>query len=399
MTSQILTCPDNGRWRAWLDAEAEDATALEAHLTACAACDFAVADLREQAGFAATMVGGLPRGGVVSIRAAAEARERFARRGAAAAVITAAPPPPAAPASWRTFAGRFSRRSGRSPWFVGGLAAALLIGVMLALPSGRTAVAQLVGGFRGEKIAVVQLSTEQIQNIGETFSQLEQFGTVTGLSAAGEPREVDSAAEAGRIAGFTVRLPDTAKLPAGVERTPEIYVMPASEVRFTFDRQKALAYYRSTGRPAPDMPQRFDGATIVAKVPAVVGIAYSGTTQSSFGFAVPFVVAQGGLLSIDVEGGMTIAELRDFLLRLPGLSPDTARVLRQIENWQTTLPLPVPAGMVEWQPATIAGVDGLAFVAPLNLGSAAIWIKDGSMYGAGGGVTLDQIRQVAGTLR
>ena len=86
-------------------------------------------------------------------------------------------------------------------------------------------------------------------------------------------------------------------------------------------------------------------------------------------------------------------------MRLPGLSRETARQLRSINDWRTTLPVPIPAEQVAWQPATIAGSPGLLLNDNTGLGSAAIWQRDGRVYGVAGSVTPDELRRVADSLR
>ena len=47
------SCPDIGRWRAWLDNELRS-LGLDAHLEGCPACQRAVADLKQDAALAAS---------------------------------------------------------------------------------------------------------------------------------------------------------------------------------------------------------------------------------------------------------------------------------------------------------------------------------------------------------
>ncbi len=96
---------------------------------------------------------------------------------------------------------------------------------------------------------------------------------------------------------------------------------------------------------------------------------------------------------------MTLDELRNFLLDLPGLSPETAQQLHLIDEWRTTLPLPIPADQLLWERATIAGVPGLLLNDNTGLGSAAIWQRDGHIYDIAGAATAEEIQSVAETLR
>ena len=282
-----------------------------------------------------------------------------------------------------------------------GLAAALMLMLVLGTPQGRGAAAQFLAQFRGERLAAVPLSTGQIANIEGTLSELEHLGTVRGIDTAPAMRSVASIAEASRFVGFDVLQPDAAALPAGLSSTPTaIRVVPAHELRFTFDREQARAYYQSTGRGNVSLPDRFHGASLVVNTPPAVLLEYRSAGQSmDVPSDIGLVIGQAGTIAAGTEGGVTLEELRDFLLDLPGLSPETARQLRAIDDWRTTLPIPIPAEQITWQRATIAGSPGLLLNDNTGLGSAAIWQRDGRIYGIAGAVKAREIQRVAETLR
>jgi len=282
-----------------------------------------------------------------------------------------------------------------------GLVAALMMILLLGTPQGRGTAAQFLVQFRGEQLAAVSLSTGQIANIGETLAELEQLGTVHGMDTAPEMHSVASIAEASQFVGFLVLQPDAATLPADISSTPTaIRVVPAHGLRFTVDREKARAYYQSMGRDNVSLPDRFDGASLVVNTPAGVLLEYRSADQamsepSGFGL----VIGQAGAITAGTEGDVTLEELRDFLLELPGLSPETAQQLRAIDDWRTTLPIPIPAEQIAWERATIAGSPGLLLNDNTGLDSAAIWQRDGRFYGIAGAMKAREIQRVADTLR
>ena len=282
-----------------------------------------------------------------------------------------------------------------------GLAAALLLMLVLGTPQGRGAAAQMLAQFRGERFAAVPLSTGQIANIEATLSELERLGTVQGIDTAPEMRTVASVAEASAFVGFPVLEPDAAALPAGMSSTPaSIRVLPAHQLRFTFDREKARAYYQSIGRGNLSLPERFHGVSIVVNTPPGVLLEYRRAGQSADApSTLGLMIGQAGVLTAGTEGGVTLEEVREFFVDLPGLSRETARQLRAINDWHTTLPIPIPAEQIAWQPATIAGCPGLLLNDNTGLGSAAIWQRDGRIYGIAGAVKAREIQRVAETLR
>ena len=282
-----------------------------------------------------------------------------------------------------------------------GLAAAFLLMLVLGTPQGRGAAAQFLAQFRGERLTAVPLSTNQIANIEATLSDLERLGTLHGLETAPAVRTVASVAEASQFVGFPVLQPDADALPAGVSRTPaSIRVVPAHALRFTFDREKTRAYYQSFGRADVSLPDRFHGASLLVNTPPAVLMDYRSTGQPVDALlGMGLVFGQAGAISAGTEGGVTLDEMRLFLLELPGLSPETARQLRAIADWRTTLPIPIPVERITWERATIAGTPGLLLNDNTGLGSAAIWQRDGRIYGLAGGVKAREIQRVADTLR
>jgi hypothetical protein len=384
------SCPDLGRWRAWLDTARDGGgTDLDEHLGGCPHCADLVRDLRQNAALATALIRPLVPAGAPSPASIELARARFA--------------------SVRAGAQREERRRmtmalpfQRWRAAVGGMAAALVLMAVLATPQGRSAAAQFLAQFRTERFEAVSLSTAQLDDLDKTFAELEQLGRVEGLEYLEDgPRQVSTVAEAEQIAGFAPKMPDPSSLPAGMSATPSaIMVLPAGTVRFTFDQAKAQEYYRATGRPAVQLPDRFDGASVVVRTPATVVLRYGGsagigTSPGGLGL----LVGQAGALTAEVEGDVSIEEMREFLLGLPGLSPQTVRQLRAIEDWRNTLPIPIPMDEVNWRRTTVAGAPGLLLGDNSGLGSIVVWQKDGRIYGVGGGYSAREVQRVADSLR
>jgi len=285
---------------------------------------------------------------------------------------------------------------------IGGMAAALVLIAILATPQGRSVAAQFLSRFRSERFEAVPFSTAQLDDLGQTFAELEPIGRVEGLDELRQgPRQVSTVAEAAQIAGFSPKTPDPASLPAGVSATPSaVMVLPAGTVRFTFDQAKAREHERATGEPSVQLPDRFDGVSVVVHTPATVLLRYGGAAgMGTFPGGLGMLVGQAQPLTIEVQGDVSLEEMRAFLLGLPGLSPQTARQLRAIDDWQSTLPLPIPVDEVNWQRTTVAGASGLLLGDNSGLGSIVIWQKDGHLYGVGGGYPAREVRRVADGLR
>ena len=284
---------------------------------------------------------------------------------------------------------------------IGGMAAALVLMAVLGTPQGRSATAQFLTQFRSERLEPLALSTAQLQDLEKTFAELEQLGTVSGVAAIGEPRQVATIAEAEQISGLSVKTPDPTTLPAGTSATPSaVLVLPAGTARFTFDQAKARAHYAATGRPNVQLPDRFDGASLVVHTPATVVLQYGGSANPrAFPAGLGLLVGQAEALTIEVQGNVNLEEMRAFLLGLPGLSRETLRQIQAIDDWQNTLPIPIPADNVNWQRTTVAGASGLLLGDNGGLGSIVIWQKDGRLYGVGGVAPAREVQRVANGLR
>lgn len=274
----------------------------------------------------------------------------------------------------------------------GGMAAVVALGLLVGFtPVGQVVAAQFLAQFRSQRFSVVAISGERGQLA--PFEQLERLGTVESPSSK-SMETVASVPEASKRVGFTVKEPDVSTLPAGLGKTPAIRVTPAGEVRFTFDRAKAGAYFQSIGRPDVSLPDKFHGAALVANVPAAALLSYSDGDSG-----MQLLIGQSSELTAGVDGKVTLDELREFLLGLPGLPPETVRQLRAINDWPNTLPIPVPVDQIHWRETTIAGGKGLVFSDGSGLGSAAVWQRDGRMYGVAGTFKAADIQRVADSLR
>ncbi|HEY7066994.1 MAG TPA: hypothetical protein VII06_36350 [Chloroflexota bacterium] len=403
----MSTCPDVGRWRAWLDgAVPAPAPDLPGHLTACPGCRAVVDDLRTTAAVTATALDTLapttpapPAAGTLARQRLAWAQRRAtpaasapAHRATSAISLSLEQPNGATltPTSLSTQHSVLSTRLRRWRAAAAGVAAALALVLLVGTPQGRTATAQFLAQFRSQRFAVVTIEPGRDR---APLAYLDHLGSVQGSFRARHGETVASLAEASQRVGFRVQQPDPATLPAGLGPTPSVDVWPATEYRFTFDRRKAQAYFRASGHPEVDLPERFDGASLVVAVPAAAFLEYTapGNTQM-------LVLGQAHELEVGVEGDVTLDELREFLLSLPDLPPDTVRQLRAIEDWRTTLPIPVPVDQVAWQHVTIAGGPGLLLADNAGVGSGALWQRDDRVYGVAGTAQAAEIQRVADSL-
>jgi hypothetical protein len=391
-------CPDIGRLRGWLDRDAEPADdALADHLSTCEGCQTALDAVLDDARFASRVLGGTLTAAPTADeteRALAQLHHRLAlgdESPEAFQPLTSVPTTPIPTTPPRRIPMPITAASQRWRFAFGGLAAAVALVLTLATPQGQAAAATFLAQFRSQRLAIVTFDPNQTRQTG--LFRLERLGTAQN-DRPPEPVTVASVQEASSRAGFPVLQPDPATLPPGASKTPKIRFSPASETRLTFDKQKTRAYFDSINRKDLSLPDKLHGATLVVALPPVVMLEYSAADNKP-----GVMIGQAREIQVGVEGGASLDEVRNFLLSMPDLPPDLARQLRSMQDWTTTLPIPVPIDKVTWQETTIAGAQAYILNDNTGLGSGVIWQRDGRILGVAGPMKATDLRKVAESLR
>jgi hypothetical protein len=398
----MMPCPDLGALRMSLDdVPAGTLAALRDHVRACPSCTDTLAELQRNAELAAPAVALTAPAAAPSAAAVEDALARFEQRRArlatapAPAVADPAPAPAPIPLVRRR---RLAGMGTRTRAVAAALVALVALTGVVATPGGRAAAASFLGQFRSQRLQAVPLDPGQANQVEDVLTGLVDSGVFSGdpSQAVGlaDPEVAGNPAEAARLAGFAVPAVDPSVLPAGVQHTPRrILVSPAHQARLTFDRDRALAYLRSHGRPGARLPERYDGTQLVIQVPAVVVQQFAGRDGGP-----ALLVGKAGMLGLDTDGGASLAELREVLLGLPGLPAETVARLRAIDDWRTTLPLPVPTDQVRMRPTTVGGAEALSFADQSGRIHAVVWQRDGHVWGVAGLTGADEARHVAQSL-
>jgi hypothetical protein len=263
--------------------------------------------------------------------------------------------------------------------------ALVLIGLT---PQAQIAAANFLAQFRPQKIKAVAVDPREM---ARTMQDLSNFGEV-GMAAVDRTTitSVSSIPEASQKSGLTVKEPKS--LPANVSGPPQIGVSEATSFGFTFRVEKAQAYLNSIGEKNFTIPAKFDGAVLTMYVPSGVILSYG--QSGSF-----FVVGQAGMPSWEITGNVTAIEMRDLMLRLPGLSPETVAQLKALEDWTNVLPIPLPRGEANWREIDLGGAPALVIGDNTGLGGFVIWQRDGIVYGVGGTFTEQELLTAARSLR
>lgn len=338
-----MICPTDAELRAHVDV-VDDHVAT--HAAGCASCATRLTGIRRDARLAATAIAGLDDGvrAPVDVEAAAQA---------------------AVPAPVPVGATRL-----RLPLSVAAGVVALLVAVLVVgTPTGRRAAADFLAGFRSERFEVVTFDPDQPTR---SFDGLEEVVDVEADHAELEPTEVDSPDEAAEVAGFTPG--DVTSLPDGASLS-SIQASAPGTVRMTFRADRA-----------PELPAALDGARLIVSMPGTVAQLYDVDGRA-------LVIGEAGQLTVDAEGA-DLATIREYLLSRPEVPRDLADQLLAIDDWTTTVPIPIPVDDVVWQDTTVAGAPALELQD--SAGSGLLWQADGRIHAVGAeSLDLDALRAIA----
>lgn len=368
----------DGALRRALDEPASLSDADRAHLAGCPRCGSEVAAAAQDRNFAGAALAAEGTG--------AEDVEAAWSRLAARAAEPPAPTPAPAPA--RVPVARPRRGRLRNPVVAGVAAAALVIGGTAA-----AAAADWLPIFRTEAVAPLTVSMADVSQLSQLagLAGLEDYGNVTGATP---PRitAVGDADQARRRTGLAV--PAVGALPAGVTGKPAYLVVEHQTASFTFSAAKAAKAARVSGA-LPPLPAGLDGSTLRLDVGPGVGEAW--WPDGGAGGMPQLLVARAQAPTVSAQGA-SLAEVRDYLLSIPGIPTNLARQLKAMST-DGTLPIPVLTGQASSAPATVGGVPATVLTGASGQGSAVVWVRDGQLGAVLGTLPSGTLVRVADDLR
>ncbi|WNV76879.1 hypothetical protein [Geodermatophilus sp. DSM 44513] len=351
--------PSEGVLRRLLDEPAGVSDADRRHVAGCPACLSGLAAAREDAALA---------GAALRADVATDPAAGWRRLSAAVPARTATPA--AAPARRR--AGWLHRP-----------AAAVLAAVVVLSGAGVAAATDWLPIFRTEQVAPLEVNTDDLVALPD----LTAYGDVAVTGDDG-PRQVADAAAARAETGLDV--PEVGELPTGVAGDPAYAVVGELSGVFTFSAAKAAA---ASGGSLPPVPAGLDGAQV--RLTAGPGVAAVWTQPSGL----PSLVVGRAVAPSASSSGVPFETVRDFLLSLPGLPEDVAAQLRTFTADGSTLPIPVPADLVETSEASVGGLPATVLESRDQALAAVVWVEDGVVTLVGGSLSPDEVLDVAAELR
>jgi hypothetical protein len=286
--------------------------------------------------------------------------------------------------------GRFMAQRGQArlwPRYAAGFALAAAAALVLGLaftPLGTYAQSFLTI-FEPKQLTAIDVSSLPA-NRG-IHLELRDFGTVKDermlVSKLPASHDVDA------VAGYHVLKP--AYLPASVPPGVRYKVLHSVSDAFTFSAHKARAAEARMGKPLPPMPRALDGTTVTLHFGPVV--------EQVWGADEPALTIEQMPVPVVRSSGATLAELEQYLLAMPDVSPQLATQIRAIADPSSTLPVPFRSTKQSAQHVRVHGVPALSIGDNTGVGAVVMWQSQGMLYVVEGPLREDEILEIANRLR
>jgi anti-sigma factor RsiW len=391
ITRRQRGCPTDGELRFAIESDDTAMSSVRAHIDQCAACHARSAELRDAADWSTRAISGLAGdGGEPDVNLA---YNRFRTLAAGGSVADSA--------GGSRMGQLFAARSMRAATAV---VATLAVVVAVTFTPMRTMADDFLNQFRVQKFAAVtipmdmlapleglagaDLSEGDMQGFQDALGQLGELDTTFEFDEHNLPDPItleEAEAQFGDIE-------EPGDLPDGFDNAPNAYLSEAGSASYEMDTATAQMFIDALNLPIyslPD-PEQYPTLDFGVDVPAGAVLEY----QNAAGERI--VVGQMASPSLQIPDGLDMNALREDILQFPGLPSDLVAQLRAIDDWESTLIIPVPEG-AESEDITINGEPGLLITH--ELGSAILWEKDGILYGVIGQVSDDEVRDVADSMQ
>lgn len=273
--------------------------------------------------------------------------------------------------SWKTLMKKYRK-------LTTGIAAVVLLAAFLMIPRVQTYAGELLALFRADKIEIVTITPQDMQQIESFFESgqnaqidMDDIGTITMAEGNFNQTVYASAAEA-QAAG--VNLPVT----PDSYTVNSVSVQSAAKVDMTLNTEKINAAMKSLGYDV-NFDSSLNGKTFSVKWPGFTNIAYQGSTDQP-NQAVTYTVMNSP--EIQAPSVTDIAKLRATLLELPFIPENIRSQLAGIDDWQNTIPFPSVQGTMEierTEKVTVNGGDGV-FMLAKDHSALLLWEDGGQLH-------------------
>ena len=211
-----------------------------------------------------------------------------------------------------------------------------------------------------------------------------------------EPEQpAPDAAAAGKLAGFTARLP------ARRADRATFSVLGVHEVRVVINPAQLRTTFIQAGLGRAPAPASLAGATVAFTTPRAIRAQYGkcpepvantiqaqiqGPPPPSTDYGTCLVVTQTPATTATLPNGVDMAKLVDIAVQLSGMSPNQAQSFQVRFDWHTALSMSLPRSMRSYDTVDVAGAKGMLFNTASRRGPTytLIWARDGTVYALAG---------------
>jgi hypothetical protein len=263
--------------------------------------------------------------------------------------------------------------------------AALAFGVVVA-GAGVAAANDWLPIFHTEKVAPLELNSADLVALPD----LSAYGD---LEPSGNP-DVHQVPDAESAAGFTgLDVPEVVQLPQGVSGDPVYQVGSQLSAVFTFSADKTARSAAAAGQTLPPPPPGLDGTQV--RLVAGPGLAEVWTQPST---QLPALVVARAVAPTAFSSGAQFADVRDYILSLPGIPEDLAAQLKTFSG-EGTLPLPVPVDLATSSPTEVNGSPATLLSSRDGSMAAVVWVDHGIVTAVAGALSGSEVVSIAQALR
>ncbi|GAA4869315.1 hypothetical protein GCM10023310_56280 [Paenibacillus vulneris] len=276
--------------------------------------------------------------------------------------------------------GSFASWLHKNKKWVAGAAAAGVIAVTVATPSGNQALAAILNKFRMQQLTVVQ--ENDLQTIlngafgdGKERESINKFGTFSQTS--GKPIGEVDASEASKLAGHKIIIPPE------YDAKNKIYVSPSNSLTFNMNVDEVNKAMKRLGATKL-LPASVDGKPITLEMGETVHLYVVSKDSPEKGDSKGYSFTQTPVPTITVDPSIPVAEALDAVLQFPLLPQNLKESLQTAGVLQGgSVPLPIiDNGQVE--KVKVEGVDVIVSTNQYNQGKttyySATWVKQGQLY-------------------
>jgi hypothetical protein len=218
------------------------------------------------------------------------------------------------------------------------------------------------------------------------YMEMQDFGELETDLSEDSFREVDGSDDVEAHLGD--RFVEPSYLPDGLEPGDTRYMIgDAGFASYTFDVAKAHRISGLLELPTDWLPDANEHPELTVSLHVVESgvVAWKNGQEK-------LVAGQIGVPELDVPESLDLEALREAIVNDPRMPAELQNQLGAIEDWERTLPVPVPDD-AESQDITINGNSGL--LVTMDDGSAIVWESDGVLYFVAGTFDGNEIERVA----